>query len=352
MKKLIFIAAILGFKASFAFVPKDTTIIEFDDKTAKSKVKVITNDKKTFEFPKSLNLDNVLKTLGVDSSEREKAIVLISKGKATNDTLLVISREGQKIKIVTKEMVSKKDTLINDKKDSENDEIRTFDEDYSSEKAYKRKHDEKPDEPKKPKKFFAKSDFGLYVGLNNFTKYTSESPERLMGLRNLSSRYVALSFRKNATLVRGEKVDWALSYGPEIAWYNFMFKNSNVADMKNNQVVFVKNTKETEKSKLVMPYLNFPVMFNFGFKEEKFKIGFGGYAGYRVGGYTKEKYTSGGKNKVQDDFGFNDFIYGLTAEIGKKNGLTLFGRYDLNKLFKENQVNSLDTQAFSVGLRF
>lgn len=352
MKKLILITAILGLKASFAMVPKDTTIIEFDDKTAKSKVKVITNDKRTFEFPKALNLDNVLKTLGVDSSEREKALVLVSKGKVSNDTLLVVSREGQRIKIITKDINIPKDTLIKGSPAPDDDQIRTFDEEEPTAKMSKDKPESKSDEPKKPKKFFAKSDFGLYVGLNNFTKYTSEEPDRLMGLRNWSSRYVALSFRKNVTLVRGGKVDWALSYGPEIAWYNFMFKNSNVAVTKNGQVAFVKNNKETEKSKLVMPYLNFPVMFNFGFKEEKFKIGFGGYVGYRVGGYTKEVYSSGGKNKIEGSYGLNDFVYGLTAEIGKKNGLTLFGRYDLNKLFKENQVNSLGTQAFSVGLRF
>ena len=87
-----------------------------------------------------------------------------------------------------------------------------------------------------------------------------------------------------------------------------------------------------------MPYLNFPVLLNFGFKEDKFKIGFGGYVGYRVGGYSMEKFSRRSEDKVKGDFGMNDFVYGVTAEVGKKNGMTLFVRYDMNKLFKESQT--------------
>lgn len=349
MKKLILLATYLGIQTAAIAMPKDTTIIEFDDKSSKSKVKVISGDKKTFEIPKSLNLNNILKALGVDSSEREKAYVLISKKADKQDTILVVSQEGQKIKIITKDLkMPKSDTLI-----KENDEITTFEEQRNEDHDYDNSdHKNKKEQaPKKPKKFFSRSDFGIYLGLNNFTEYTSKAPDQLLSLRNFASRYVALSFRKNATLVRGNKVDWAISYGPEIAWYNFMFKNSNVAKYDNNAVSFVENTKPTEKSKLVMPYVNFPVMFNFGFKEDKFKIGFGGYVGYRVGGYTKEKYVNGGKNKTKGDYGFNDLMYGVTAEIGKRNGMTIFARYDLNKLFKESQSNFDNIQAFSLGLR-
>ena len=360
MKKLFLITLLTGYQAFSADLPKDTTIIEFNDKGSNNKVKVISGNNKTIELPKSLNLNNVLKAVGVDSNERERALVLISNGGTKKDTLLVFSKEGQRIKIITKDIISKRDTTI---KESEQemerriekeleDEIESYEDDNNDHGDHKGK---KP-KTQKDKKFFSRSDFGLYVGLNNFAHANeAQAPSELNSLRTWQSRYVALSLRKNATLVKGKKVDVAFSYGPEIAWYNFMLKNSNVArevEMRGKTMVeFVENTRETEKSKLVMPYVNFPVLLNFGFKEDKFKIGLGGYAGYRVGGYSMEKFSRRSEDKIKGDFGLNDFIYGVTAEIGKKNGMTLFVRYDMNKLFKESQTSFNDIQAFSVGFR-
>lgn len=357
MKKLLLITLLTGYQAFSAVMPKDTTIIEFNDKGSNNKVKVISGNNKIIELPKSLNLNNVLKAVGVDSNERERALVLISKGGAQKDTLLLFSKEGQRIKIITKDIISKRDTTIKGsdqemerrtEKEVE-DEMESYDDDHQE-------HQSKKSKSPKEKKFFSKSDFGLYIGLNNFAHANeAKAPYELNSLRTWQSRYVALSLRKNATLVRGKKVDVAFSYGPEIAWHNFMLKNSNVAREVQTggktTVAFVANSRETEKSKLVMPYLNFPVLLNFGFKEDKFKIGLGGYAGYRVGGYSMEKFSRRSEDKTKGDFGLNDFIYGVTAEIGKKNGMTLFVRYDMNKLFKESQSSFNEIQAFSVGFR-
>ncbi len=325
-----------------AFTKKDTTIIEFTDKGIRKRVTVYTSNNKTFEAPKVLNLENLLKQIGVDSSEREKVLVLIGSNQGKQDTIFAISREGQKIKILTKDPFVKeeKDTVI--VKQPEEIVIEKREDDFKS---------SEPSRPAPRRKFFSRSDFGIYIGLNNFMNAVAEAPDRLHDLRTWQSRYVALSFRKNATLIRGEKMDWALSYGPEIAWYNFMFDNSNVARYEDGQVSFVKYSENTKKSKLVMPYLNFPVLLNFGFKQEKFKFGVGGYIGYRVGGYSKIKPVSGDRIIEKSSYGMNKVVYGLTTEFGRKNGFTFFFRYDLNKLFKENQTNANDIQAFSVGLR-
>lgn len=355
MKKLIFILTMTVAFAHANPIKSDTTIVEFSDKESNNKVKVITS-KKTIELPKSLNLNNVLKAIGVDSSERDRAIVLVSKRKGANDTLLVLSREGQKIKIITKQMPV--DTTVRPKvkiktDDNGEEEIETFEKtDEEVEIEDKEEKDNNYErKPEKSKKFFSRSDFAIYLGINGFRNTPASNP--FLQLRTWTSRYAALSFRKNATLIRGKAADLAFSYGPEIAWYNFMFENSNVAryDKTKAQVSFVENTKPTSKSKLVVPYINLPFMFNIGFKEDKFKIGFGGYIGYRVGGYTKEKFASEGKLKTQGNYGLSNNIYGLTAEIGKKGGLTLYGRYDLNNLFKSDQTILKDLQAFSLGVR-
>ncbi|MCP9769158.1 hypothetical protein EGI22_14665 [Lacihabitans sp. LS3-19] len=355
MKKVLLMTVLLGGgMAAQASIKKDTTIIEFNDKATNNSVKVISNTNKTIELPMKLNLESVLKAVGVDSNERERAFVMISKGGTKKDTLLLFSHEGQRIKIITKDIISKRDTTIKGSSEREmeeeiEDEIETYVEENENYKPGD--HHNKSDKAPKVKKFFSRSDFAIYLGLNNFVKPQPASPNQLFELRPWQSRYVALSLRKNATLIKGNKVDVAFSYGPEIAWYNFMLQNNNLAKYESGQVSFVQNAKETDKSKLVMPYLNFPVLLNFGFKEDKFKIGFGGYAGYRVGGYSMEKYSRRSENKVKGSFGFNDVIYGLTTEIGKRNGLTVFARYDLNKLFKSNQTYAQDLQAFSVGFR-
>ncbi len=347
MKKLILIALLINASLATAMTTSDTTIIEFSDKASKNRVKVISNNNKTFEIPKVLNLDNVLKAIGVDSSERERAFVMVTNGGKNRDTILVISREGQRIKIVIKEdNTSKRDTIING--DNHHEKIERFEENADKDDDHDKNRFSKT---KNDKKFFSKSDFGIYIGLNNFINSSPSSPSQEYKLRTFQSRFVAISLRKNATLIKGKKVDVAFSYGPEIVWYNLMLQNSNLATFVRNQVVFSKNPSPTEKSKLVVPVVNLPVMLNFGFKEDKFKIGFGGYVGYRIGGYTKEQFVSGGKSKTKGDFGLTDIPYGLTTEFGKKNGLTIFARYDLNKMFKSNQVNANDLQAFSVGFR-
>jgi hypothetical protein len=339
MKKLLLTTIISALTVINVFGKSDTTIIEFNDKASKNRIKVITNNNTTIDMPRVLNLENVLKAIGVDSNERERALVLVTEGKDSKDTILVVSRDGQRIKIVTRDDIF-------DQKDStlRNEKIESFEEIEITEKT-------KKVQPPKQKRFFAKSDFGFYIGLNNFLNGEPSIPNQQYKLRTLQSRYVALSFRKNATLIKGNKMDLAFSYGPEIAWYNLMLENSNVAIFENEQVSFMNNSKPTRKSKLVMPYLNLPILLNFGFKEDKFKIGIGGYIGYRIGGYTSERFVSGGKSRTKGSFGFTDIPYGLTTEFGKKNGLTLFARYDLNNLFVSNQVNAANLQAFSVGFR-
>jgi hypothetical protein len=346
MKKLqLILLLIIGSITVKANIKSDTTIVEFTDKGVKKRVTVYTSGKKEFDLPKVLNLDNVLKSIGVDSSERQKAIILAGNDGEKQDTILVITRDGRSIKIVAKapkEGMMRRDTLRNER---ENDHWSRDDKEEEDNDL-----EEKPEVKKKPKssgRFFSRSDFGIYLGLNNWSKGNTTGSS----LNTWGSRYFALSLQKNATLINGKQVDVAFTYGPEIAWNNFMFEGNTVAEMSGKQVVFKDFGKNLDKTKLVVPTLNFPMMLNFGFEESKFKIGLGGYIGYRVGGYRKIKYEDGKKEKDKGSYGLNDFRYGLTAELGKRKGLTFFFRYDLSEMFKSEQVNAKGLQAWSVGLR-
>lgn len=355
MKKLttILLLTIISVSVKAGFMKNDTTTIEFNDKGVKKRVTVYTSGKKDFDLPKNLNLDNLLQNIGVDSTERKRALVLIGQDGNKQDTILVVSQDGKKIKIVTKDpsdTFAKADTTRPTAKEQEkwsrderDDDENDDDDDDDDKKTY---------HPKKKGngRFFSRSDFGIYVGLNGWMKEPATAAATLSTWR---SRYVALSWRKNATLINGKQVDLAFSYGPEIAWNNFMFEGNNVASWDGKQVSFgeLKTNEKLEKSKLVVPTVNFPMMLNFGFDESKFQMGFGGYVGYRIGGYTKQKFSDGGKEHLKGRYGLEDFKYGLTAEVGRKNGLKFFFRYDMVPMFKNTQLAAKDLQSWSAGVR-
>jgi len=358
MKKLgTLVLIMLSTILAKAAMPKDTTTIEFTDKGVKKRLTVLTSGKRDFDIPRVLNLENLLREAGVDSSERNKALVLIGQNGNKQDTILVVARDGRKIKIVakdpseglSKDNEAKADTVINGKSDDHFSRDEDSEDEKDSEDGNRNWRDYTKRKPSGSGRFFSRSDFGIYIGLNNWTQTGGSIPD----LKTWGSRYFALSWRRNATLVNGKKMDLAFSYGPEIAWNNFMFEGNTIAQWNDSQkqVSFVDAGKNLDKSKLVVPTLNFPMMLNFGFEEARFHLGLGGYVGYRIGGYTKIKEDGGSKDHDRNSFGLNDFRYGLTAELGRKNGTTFFFRYDMNELFKENQRNAQGIQAWSVGIR-
>ncbi len=343
MKKLILLTLLISSKV-FAF-QNDTTIVEFEDKAFNKKIRVVSKSGESFVYPKVLNLKSVLKGLNVDSLEREKAWILVSKTKKSTDTLMVVNRSGNNITITSRDLKANLET--ND------DEIITYE--SSDEKDFDVKISSNWGKPKKSYssgRFFSKSDFGFYLGLNSYTNQASLGPNNYSELRVWPSRYIALSFRQNATLSNTEKAHLVLSYGPEFAWHNFMLHNSNILQSENGQAMFVENNTSTSKSKFVIPHLNLPIMLNIGLKKEKVRLGIGGYIGYRIGGYTKVQYSDNKrKEKEKGSLGLNDLKDGLTAELGRKSGGALFIRYDLSDMFRQNQIHVRDMQAFSFGIR-
>lgn len=347
MKRLISLlfGLLIGFSSLANTFATDTTIVEFTDKKSQKRITVITPDDNRFEIPVNLNLENLLKEMGIDSSQRKRALLLIGSNEQKQDTILVISQEGQRISIVANQQLQKVVQKIAEGREKGNENNFDF-----GDGKYQEEEEKDPDEEehKEGKRFFSKSDFGIYLGLNGFQQEPASAAAKL---RTWPSRYVAISFRKNITLINSKQMDLALSYAPEFAWYNFMFVNNNGVSFDDDQISFVDLNMATEKSKLVVPNVNLPVMLHFGFKEAKFKFGIGGYVGYRIGGYSKVKETNNNKDKIKSSYGLEDFQYGLTAEAGKRRGLTVFFRYQLNDMFQSNQVNAVGVRPFSVGLR-
>ena len=119
-----------------------------------------------------------------------------------------------------------------------------------------------------------------------------------------------------------------------------------------------------DKSKFRMDNLVIPVHFEFGpsrknetekyirySTDNHFKVGLGGYGGINLSARQKLKFEENGENqnqKLKSDYNTNNFIYGLSAYVGW-GAATLYAKYDLNTIFKNNPVEQRNA---SLGVRF
>jgi hypothetical protein len=202
-------------------------------------------------------------------------------------------------------------------------------------------------------------DFGLnnYFQNGNFGETPTGTPYEL---RSWGSRYFAFGTMFK-TQIGGKKSPLLVQYGLEASWNNFMFSGDNYALETRNGVDFPEFETSLDKSKLTAAYINLPLMVHLDFAENNkrgLKLAFGGYAGYRVGSYTKIVYQENGdrqKDKEHSNFRLNDWRYGVRAEIGIgegkfDSGVRLFFNYDMNTLFVANS-NLPKLNAFSFGVR-
>ncbi len=227
------------------------------------------------------------------------------------------------------------------------------------------------------------SSMKVYNGKEDYIKKVS---------KRTTSQFV-FAFGLNNLLTEGESInesdyrvwgshfyEWGLTYNTRI------FKNHNLLHAKyglslmyNNlrptdNRYFVKNGDVTElqtgftnfdESRFRNVYLTAPVHLEFDFTPKKtdkdgnsyfrthksLRLGVGGYAGVKIKSKQILKYEEDDqkiKTKQKGDFNVNDFNYGLSAYVGYGQ-LSLYAKYDLNPLFKNNTV---DQNNISLGLRF
>ncbi len=211
---------------------------------------------------------------------------------------------------------------------------------------------------KKPRT--TKKEFTLDLGLNNYLE-NGRFPDQAnaaYGLRPWGSRYVALGYQLQ-TRISGYKSPLVLHYGLEASFNNFMFDSGQRLTRGPQRVAFadVPNAPDLKKSKLTTIYANLPVMpvLDFGRSHNtRFRIGLGGFIGYRVHSYTKIMYfREGDKQKDHEagNFFLNNIRYGIQGLLGFR-GINLFAKYDLNPLFVPGRGPSPnDLNAFSFGIR-
>ncbi|MDQ3291925.1 MAG: PorT family protein, partial [Bacteroidota bacterium] len=157
----------------------------------------------------------------------------------------------------------------------------------------------------------------LDLGLNAFVN-TPETNNSLYDLKPLGSRYISLN-QYISTRIGGVKSPLHLRTGLELAFNNYMLdKNRRIADENDITVFYNEPTLSLEKSKLTTSSLNLPVVVELIFKDkngkESFKIGGGGFVGYRLGSHSKIKYQREGntyKDKERGNYNLEDMQYGV-----------------------------------------
>ncbi|MFW5760288.1 MAG: hypothetical protein ACOCXH_04840 [Cyclobacteriaceae bacterium] len=225
------------------------------------------------------------------------------------------------------------------------------------------------DDDRRKKAFYAHT-FGLDFGFNNYLQNDDfpGADNELYSVKPWGSWYVAIT-SNHITRLAGPL---HLQFGADVSWYNFKFEDPSVrAENTPEGVIFHEvdiSGINPVKSKLAASYINFSLVPTFyiggrphgssGFnlldfdQGNGFRIGAGGYAGYRLSDYTKFVFEDAGereKEKANGNFYVNNWRYGIKVLLGV-NDVDFFFNYDLNELFSEGRGPRLNAVSFGVRL--
>jgi hypothetical protein len=322
---------------------KDTVVIHFGNK---SKIMILVDDPEELKKISEFDLNKMLKDLSIsvdtmDSDEQYLKIEDETGESYLNDTSIMVEQseviDVAALKAEIKQEI--KEEMEEEKKEKSS----------SRKKSYKR----------------TRSYFNFEFGMNNWLqngRYPNEN-NALYTVRNWGSWYVALA-NTNRLHITGPLY---LDFGANISWYNFKFQNDRTRLTKEpEEVVFWEDLAVVGpiKSKLTVSYINatlVPVfsfgktgrkrdLFNWDYYDKGFRIGVGGYIGYRLWSFTKYTWRESGtknKNHERGDFFLNNFRYGVRMIMGFRV-FDIFVNYDLNDIFIENRGPQLNGLSFGI----
>ena len=198
------------------------------------------------------------------------------------------------------------------------------------------------------------------AGLNNVV--TNDKVDK-SDFRYLGSHFYELGVTYNSRILENDNLLHA-KYGLSVMYNNLRPTDNRSFVVNGNQTDLVLNTKDLSDSRFRNVYLVAPVHLEFDFSGNKdsngkpffrthnsFRLGVGGYAGINLKSKQILKYDDNNLNtteRLKGDFNTTDFIYGLSSYVGYKS-TSLYLKYDLNPLFKDNAVKQNNV---SLGLRF
>ncbi len=200
----------------------------------------------------------------------------------------------------------------------------------------------------------------LATGLNNVV---TDGSVQKSDFRYLGSHFYEWGVTYNTRILKNNNLLHA-KYGFSVMYNNLRATDNRYFVADGNQINLEVNPIRQDDSRFKNVNLVFPVHLEFDFTKSKerdgktyfkthdsFRVGLGGYVGtnlkskqhinYDIDGYKSREITKG-------DFNVDNFIYGLSTYVGYKS-TSLYLKYDLNPLFKDNTVKQNNV---SLGLRF
>lgn len=353
MKRICLLTLLFSgyFHGLFAFSQPDTVIIRLSDR---EEIKIISSSGNEIEQLSNYDLNKVIRELREQKNGSEYSTTVIMM----EDESGVRYRLNDETEIEDNSTLERKLERLERELDRLSESLEEeWDEDREDEKVQFNQRKDKG----------TSSTFVMEFGLNNYLMNGGEFPDasnELYAVNPLVSWYVALGSMNSTHIAGPLSLDW----GANVSWYNFKFDNERTRVLKSDEgVVFYEDPTvdfEAIKSKIVVPYVNVVLvpMFVLGksrssdwspfsyHENDGFRIGVGGYAGYRVGGRSKFVLKDDGnriREKDRTNFYFNNWRYGARLQLGFR-GVDLFANYDLNEVFVENRGPRLN--AFSFGI--
>ncbi|MDH5366011.1 MAG: hypothetical protein OEW67_03435 [Cyclobacteriaceae bacterium] len=308
---------------------KDTVIVNFG---GESKIVFYINDKEDLSSLEKYDLNAIAKDLKIKLEKADSIVENKSEDQFLKDSTTAIKNEDP---------LEKKDTIDN----------RTLI------KRHRTRHF-----------------FNFDVGMNNYLekgKFPNENNE-LYSIRPWGSWYFAVGTNYKSQI--SGKI--FLEYGANVSWNNFKFENDKIRMQKNAaSTVFIEDATGLDyvKSKLTTTHLNVSLIpiIDFGeshhYNSKKwdkwddghknryhrgFRVGIGGYAGYKIDSYSKYVIEENGdkkKDKDKDSFYLNNWRYGARLQLGFR-GTDIFINYDISELFVKDKGPQLNAFSFGITL--
>ncbi|PTS93096.1 hypothetical protein DBR27_18900 [Flavobacterium sp. HMWF030] len=203
------------------------------------------------------------------------------------------------------------------------------------------------------------SQFVFAMGLNNMMV---DGKLQDSNYSFIGSHFYEWGFTYNTRLMKTDNLLHA-KYGLSLMYNNIRPTDNRTFVVNGNQTQLQTNAINLDESRFRNVYIVAPVHLEFDFSKPKvsngktyfkthqsFRFGIGGYAGINVKSKQIIKYDQDDldyKTTIKGDYNVNNFIYGLSSYIGYRE-LSLYFKYDLNPLFKDNLVKENN---ISLGLR-
>lgn len=208
------------------------------------------------------------------------------------------------------------------------------------------------------------SQFVFAFGLNNLLTDGEFDSLEDSDYRVWGSHFYEWGFTWNTRIFKNDNFLHA-KYGFSVMYNNLRPTNNRFFVKDGNQTYLENASVNLNESRFRNVQLVLPLHLEFDFTpksvsedgtqrfrtHEHIRVGIGGYAGLNFKSKQILKYREDDiRTKVKDkgDFNVSDFVYGVSAYAGYKS-LTLYAKYDLNPLFKDNPIEQNNV---SLGLRF